>query len=341
MRFGLAVPTGTEGMIYPVPYADPDQAIELALLAERLGFDSVWGNDHLSTQAYVRAEFADAPRFYDPYVYLSYIAALTKTIKLATAVTVVTFRHPAVVAKQAMTLDQVSGGRFILGLGIGAYREETEIVWRDGIHRGRYAEEYMAACTELFAHRRASFHGEYIRFDDVESTPKGVQDRIPMLSGGNAAGSKERAARYGDGWIPACLTPVEMAQGLAEIRAVAEQAGRPLADGFDVAPQFGVAIGRTEEEAIATFERSQLHSHLESLSGSTLKGRQSDLVERNLVGTAEQIIEKIGRYREAGVTTLAGLLFASNDVAHTRDQMADFAENVIAAIRPNRSSTDA
>src|SRR3954469_24703330 len=110
MRFGLAVPTGTEGMIYPIPYADPEQAVELAVHAESLGFDSVWANDHVTTQAYVREEFPDPPRYYDPYIYLSFVAAQTATIKLATAITVMTFRHPVVLANQAMTLDQLSGG---------------------------------------------------------------------------------------------------------------------------------------------------------------------------------------------------------------------------------------
>src|SRR5262249_28655289 len=114
MRFGLAVPTGTEGMMYPVPYAGPDDAVRLAVEAEALGFDSVWGNDHVSTQAYVRAEFESPPRFYDPYIYLSFVAARTTTIRLATAVTVMTFRHPVVVAKMASTLDQLSHGRFAL-----------------------------------------------------------------------------------------------------------------------------------------------------------------------------------------------------------------------------------
>ena len=76
MRFGLGVPTGTEGLMYPVPYADPEQAVRLAVEAERLGFDSVWGNDHVTTQRYVRDEFPEPPRYYDPYLYLSYVAVL-------------------------------------------------------------------------------------------------------------------------------------------------------------------------------------------------------------------------------------------------------------------------
>jgi alkanesulfonate monooxygenase SsuD/methylene tetrahydromethanopterin reductase-like flavin-dependent oxidoreductase (luciferase family) len=184
----------------------------------------------------------------------------------------------------------------------------------------------------LFRQRRASYQGEYVNFTDVESYPKAVQDPLPMLSGGNALGSRQRAGQYADGWLPACLTPAEIAAGMAEVRAAADEAGRELPADFDVAPQLSVAIGRTQTEAMATFESSQLYKHMLSLSQSTLKGRQADWAERNLIGTAEQMIDQIGRYAEAGVTTLSGLLFASNDISHTIDQVSEFAETVIAVV---------
>lgn len=331
MRFGLGVPTGTEGMMYPVPYADPDDAVRIAVEAERLGFDSVWGNDHVTTQAYVRAEFSDPPRFYDPFLYLSYVAAQTTTLKVATAITVMTFRHPVVLAKMAATLDQLSHGRLLLGLGIGAYREETEAMYPGRkLHRGRYATEFLESLDVLLTERRASYSGEYISFTDVESYPKPVQAPMPVLSGGNAPGSKERAARYATGWIPACLTPDEVAAGVAEIRAMAAGAGRKLPATFDVAPQLSVSVGRTREEAWARFEKSQLYAHMRSLSESTLKGRQDSWFERNLIGTPDDIAEQIAKYEQAGVTTLSALLFAANDVEETLDMMAEFAETVIA-----------
>ncbi|MFF5235324.1 LLM class flavin-dependent oxidoreductase [Dactylosporangium sp. NPDC000521] len=330
MRFGLGVPTGTEGMMYPVPYADPDDAVRIAIEAERLGFDSVWGNDHVTTQAYVRAEFPDPPRFYDPYLYLSYVAAQTTTLKVATAITVMTFRHPVVVAKMAATLDQLSHGRLILGVGIGAYREETEAMYPGrSMHRGRYAKEFLESLDVLLTERRASYSGEYISFTDVESYPKPVQTPLPVLSGGNAPGSKERAAKYGTGWIPACLTPDEVAAGVAEIRDTAEKVGRTLPDTFDVAPQLSVSVGRTREEAWSRFEKSQLYAHMRSLSESTLKGRQDSWFERNLIGTPDDIAEQIAKYDQAGVTTLSALLFAANDVPETLDMMAEFSETVI------------
>ncbi len=331
MRFGLGVPTGTEGMMYPVPYADPDDAVRIAVEAERLGFDSVWGNDHVSTQAYVRAEFPDPPRFYDPFLYLAYVAAQTTTLKVATAITVMTFRHPVVVAKMAATLDQLSHGRLILGVGIGAYREETEAMYPGrSMHRGRYATEFLESLNVLLTERRAGYSGEYISFTDVESFPKPVQTPLPVLSGGNAPGSKERAAKYGTGWIPACLTPDEVAAGVAEIRETAEKVGRGLPDTFDVAPQLSVSVGRTREEAWSRFEKSQLYAHMRSLSESTLKGRQDSWFERNLIGTPDDIAEQIDKYEQAGVTTLSALLFAANDVPETLDMMAEFAETVIA-----------
>jgi probable F420-dependent oxidoreductase len=340
MKFGLGVPTGTEGLMYPVPYADPDQAVQIAVEAERLGFDSVWGNDHVTTQRYVRAEFDAPPRFYDPYLYLSFVAARTTRLRLATAITVMAFRHPVVAAKQAATLDQLSGGRFILGVGIGAYREETDAMWPGTtLHRGRQAEEFLASLETLLRDRRSSYQGEFIRFEDVESYPKPVQAPLPILSGGNAVGSKQRAARYGTGWLPAVLSPAEVAAGLADIRREAEAIGRELPADFDVAPQLSVAMGSSEADAMARFETTQLHQHMRSLSGSTLKGQQDGFAARNLVGSTAQIQDQVHAYAEAGVTTLSALLFACNTVAETYDQMARFAEEVIAPI--NAGTPDA
>jgi probable F420-dependent oxidoreductase len=339
MKFGFGVPTGTEGMMYPVPYADPEQAVMLAIEAERLGFDSVWGNDHVSTQGYVRAEFPEPPRFYDPYLYLSFVAAETTTLGLATAISVMSFRHPVVVAKQASTLDQLSRGRFILGVGIGAYREEAEAMWPgQALHRGRQADEFLRSMNVLLTERRASFDGEFISFRDVESYPKPRQAVLPVLSGGNADGSKERAARYATGWLPAVLSPDEIAQGVTQIGEIAQSAGRELPDDFEIAPQLSVGIGSTTERALSSFKETQLYKHMKSLSKSTLKDQQGGWEDRNLIGNPAHILERVDAYAQAGATTLSGLLFGCNTVEETLDAMADFAENVI---HPYRKLTEA
>ena len=331
VRFGLGVPTGTEGMMYPVPYATIGEAVELAVLAEQLGFDSVWGNDHLSTQEYVRREFSEPPNFFDPLGYLAFVAARTTRLRIATCILVLPFRHPVVAAKQLATLDHLSGGRLTVGVGIGAYREEYESLHPDhALHRGRYAEEALKAFDALFTQRRASFDGDYVRFDDVESFPKPVQSPLPFLSGGNSAGSRARAGRLVHGWLPACLTPEEVASGLSDVHAAADAVGRDLPPDFEVALQLGVSVAPTAAEARERFRRSQLHAHLESLSGSTLRDQQDDdLVVRNLVGTPDQVADRIAEYVDSGVDTFAGLLFACNTVAETREAMRVFSRDVM------------
>jgi len=330
ISFGLGVPTGAEGLMYPIPYADPGQAVALAVEAERLGFHSVWANDHIDTPRYVREAFDAPPRFYDPYGYLAYVAASTSRLRLATAITVMAFRHPVVLMKQAATLDQLSGGRFVLGLGIGAYRNESAVVAGAGLHRGRHADEYFAALATLQHDRRAAYAGELIEFADVESWPKGATGAIPVLSGGNAAGSRRRAARFADGWLPAGLLPDELRAGVADIRSIAAAEGRELPATFDVAPQFTVRLAATTAEARAAFERTQLRAHDISLASSTLQGRTDDWHERDLIGSPAEVVDRIGRYVDAGVTTFAGLLFAVDDVAETTEQMAWFADAVMA-----------
>lgn len=318
--------------MYPSPFASVADAIESAVLAETLGFDSVWGNDHLNTPRYVRERHSTPPTFLDPWSYLAHVSGRTSRIGLATGVTVLPFRHPMVLAKQAATLDQVSGGRLILGVGIGAYREEFAARWagRD-LHRGEFAREALEALDLLFTQRRASYHGEWISFDDVESFPKPLQRRLPVLSGGNSPGSRRRAALLATGWMPGCLRPTEVEVGLADIHTQAADAGRAL-DGFEVALQVGVTLGSSMEEAVQAFSASEFCEHLRSLAGSTLANQQDDLVARNLVGTPQDVAEQIQQYRQAGVTTLAGLVFTAASAAEMNDAMTAFMKEVAPAI---------
>jgi probable F420-dependent oxidoreductase len=331
VKFGVGVPTATEGLMYPVPYASIEDAVELAVMAEELGFESVWGNDHIASQRYVQAQFDDPPNYYDPLGYLAFVSAKTARIRLATCVIVLPFRHPVVAAKQLATLDHLSGGRLVVGVGIGAYREEFEALQPGvALHRGRYAEEAIRSLQLLFTQRRASFDGEYIRFADVESYPKPRQPVLPILSGGNSAGSKDRAARLGQGWLPACLTPDEVAAGISEIRKTAADSGRELPAGFEVALQVGVAVGGTAEAAAGQFESSHIYTHMRSLSKSTLKDQRiGDFAARNLIGTPDQIAEQVRRYAAAGVDCLAGLLFAANTMAETVEQIRLFRDEVM------------
>lgn len=333
MKFGIGLPTCTEGLMYPVPFADLSDVIAVGQEAEDLGYYAVMGNDHLTTPRYVRRAFDRPPRFYEPLVVYAFLAARTGRIRLMTGAVVLPLREPVLLAKQAATLDLASNGRVILGLGVGAYREELEAVWpdRSRARRGELADEMVVALKRLFAARVASFSGRYVRFEDVELHPKPLQDPLPVYAAGNAPEAARRAGRYCEGWLPAVLTPDEIRQGLELVRAGAREAGRELT-GFEVAPQLVVAVGLRSEEARDRLRRSQLFRHLVSLRRSTLRAQDLNRVEeRCLVGTPDEICRQVEAYRAAGATHLSGLLFAADTLEEFRAQMRLFAREVVAA----------
>jgi probable F420-dependent oxidoreductase len=334
VRFGVHIPTCIEGMMYPVPFAGAADILPTALLCERLGFDSVWGNDHMTTQRYVQREFADPPNFFEPLVTFSYCAARTTRLRFATGVIVLPMRSMPVLAKQVATLDQLSGGRVMLGVGTGAYREEYEALFPDAraVRRGTIVEEGMQALRLLFTERRATFRGQTVRFEEVECFPKPVQDPLPIYAGGNHPEVRRRAGQYAQGWMPAVLSPEEIRRGVEDVHRAAAAAGRDPAR-IDIAPQFAVSIGRTHEEAVRRFRASQLFKHLESLKRSTLREQTGGFDARNLIGSPAEISERIRVYERAGVTTLSAMLFVAGSVAEMQDAIELFGQDVLPNFR--------
>jgi probable F420-dependent oxidoreductase len=318
-------------MLYPVPFARPEDVVRVAVEAERLGYYEVMGNDHMTTQKYVRQRWPDPPSFYELLMTYSYCAAHTTRIRLMTGVIVMPMRHPVLLAKQVATLDQYSKGRVILGVGVGAYREEFEATHphlKDA-PRSELVEEGIRAVRLLFTERRASFQGQHYQFDDVEMYPKPVQLPLPIFSAGNAEGSIRRAAELCEGWLPAAVGHERIAQGRDKLFAYAEAAGRDPAT-ISIAPQVVVCIGRTVEAAEKSFKRSQVYEHLVSLQQSTLKGVDiSSYVKVNLIGSVDEVSERIEKYRAAGADHLSGLLFVGNSVDDMIEQMQLFSETVM------------
>jgi probable F420-dependent oxidoreductase len=334
MRFGVHIPTCIEGMMYPVPFAKPSDILPTALLCEELGFDSVWGNDHMTTQRYVQQEFAEAPNFFEPLITFSYCASRTTRLRFATGIIVLPMRNMPVLAKQVATLDQLSGGRLILGVGAGAYREEYEALFPDarGVRRGTIVDEGMQALRLLFTERKATFRGSTVHFEEVECFPKPAQEPMPIYAGGNHPEVRRRAGQYGQGWMPAVLSPEEIARGIEDVHRAAAAAGRDGA-AIDIAPQFAVSIGRTREEADRRFRGSQLFKHLESLKKSTLREQTGGFEQRNLIGSPEEISERIRAYERAGVTTCSGMLFVAGSVAEMREAIELFGREVLPNFR--------
>lgn len=331
LTVSAGLPTGMEGLTYPIPFSDPATVLAIALHAEKLGYHSVWGNDHMTTQHYVRAEFAAPPRFWEPLVTYAFLAARTTTLRFGTGVLVTPMRRDIVpMAKQIATLDHFSGGRIEIGVGVGAYREEFLALRPEGdAHRGDMVAESVAALRVLFRDRVASFEGRYYRFRDVELAPKPLQPRLMIYYGGNSRAHLPRVARDGDGWLPAGIHVERLRADVAELHRLAEAAGRDPAT-IEVAPQFIVRLARTRAEAVARFRASQMARHLESLRKSTLKEQGAHSHEEiNLIGTPAEVIDKAQALRAAGVTHLLGLYFAGDEPADVMDQMEFFARDVM------------
>ena len=330
MKFGVALPTGYEGLIFPPPFSSPESITRIAVEAERLGYNSVLPNDHFSTQNYVRRMVDRPPNYFDPFLSLTYVAAHTERIRLITGVIVLPLRDPATVAKQAATLDHFSKGRLTLGVGIGAYREEFLAVHpeRRGWNRGEIVTEGIKAIRTLFEERDASFEGKFWSFRDVQMYPKPLQQPMPIYVGGNAEGNLVRAAELAHGWLPAVMSPREIRQGFAKIQELAARVGRDLT-GFEVAPQLSISVGKTQQDAEAKFLASHAYKHIVSLKESTLKGQQGESETRNLIGSPAQIVDRIGEYQDAGVTEITGLIFSVDTVDEFVDSMGAFASDVM------------
>ena len=149
-----------------------------------------------------------------------------------------------------------------------------------------------------------------------------------MYSGGNALETRRRAAELCEGWLPAVLSADEIRSGVDDIHKFADSVNRDYTK-IDVALQLVVTLGKTHEQAADKFRASQLYKHMESLKQATLRGQRGGYEERSLMGTTEEICQQVRSYQQAGVTTLAALLFTEPTVDDTLESMETFAKQVI------------
>jgi probable F420-dependent oxidoreductase len=334
LRFGVGIPNCREGLYFPPFFASPTEIIQIAQTAEEVGFYSVWVNDHFTPPRYVKELWDRPPNFYEPLITLATLASVTETVRLAIGVAVMPVRNPVILAKQAATLDVFSGGRFILAVGLGAYREEFEKVHPalTQVSRKTLLEEGVEAVKALLTQPRASYHGRYVKFHEVELFPKPVQDPFPIYMGGNAEDVVRRVGAIGDGWLAAGLTPQEIARGRAVIEEYAVKNGRNPA-AIDIAPQYAVSIAHTHEDAVAKYKSTALYRHRQSLQTATYRGLNIQRVEeRNLIGTPHEILERLDQLARVGVTHPAALIFASKTVKEMIDAMTLFAKEVIPSV---------
>jgi probable F420-dependent oxidoreductase len=227
-------------------YAEPRLIVDTARAADELGFRALWTSDHLLAPSTL-PQFA---RVFEPLVVLAHVAAVTTRIRLGTSVIVLPMRSPFVVAKQAATLDAVSGGRLILGVGVGSYGDEYTNVHADFASRGKRLDEAIRLFRHLWAGRREPFVGTFYGFEDGVFEPLPPQgERLTLLIGGRSDAALRRAGREADIWQTTTVGPDAFPTAIAKIRA--EPRGARVEVGSVYAFNEGVAAAQA---AVRTWE---------------------------------------------------------------------------------------
>jgi probable F420-dependent oxidoreductase len=334
MKFSVCLATGYEGLAYPIPFCAPQELVKTAQLCERLGYDAVWGNDHMTTQHYVREIFPGTPpNFFEPLITLAMVAQATTTLRVGTALLVLPMREPVYLAKQVTTIDQMSSGRFMMAVGLGAYREEFE-AWAgrraNEFRRGDMMDEGLKAFRTLMNDKVSNHDGHYYSFANVELFPKAVQNPFPIYIGGHNIAAVERAASVGAGWLPGWRPFHELDERIKQLKSKAHQLERDPSQ-IEIAPQFSLLIGKTNEEAEQTYMKSGLVAHRVSLAYT---GRDPmHQVTANLVGSPQSIIDKINVLKGIGVDHCAAMVLAVNSLQEYNEQVQWFAEEVMTHVR--------
>jgi probable F420-dependent oxidoreductase len=217
--------------------ARPEYVAAFARMAEEAGCDSIWTAEHVVVPDDYRSSYpyrADgrmaltgADAIPDPLDWLAFVAGITTSVRLATGMLILPEHNPVILAKRLATVDALSGGRVLAGVGVGWLREEADAVGVPFEERGARTDEYIAAMRALWRERPASFDGKFVRFSGVWSSPPPAQPGgVPIVIGGHSPAAIRRAARLGDGFYPIGVGPEELAAVLARMRRQAEEAGR-------------------------------------------------------------------------------------------------------------------
>lgn len=301
------------------PMASPEALRALAQRAEDLSFASVWVSDHVILPRQVESfypyaadgvpTFTPDQPYYDPIATLNFLAGCTQNLRLGTHVLILPYRNPVVTAKMLATLDVLSGGRLILGAGVGWMEEEFKALGLNNFdQRGAVSNEYLRLFKELWTKDHPEFHGEHYQLSGAGFQPKPVQKpHPPIWIGGHTGPAIRRAAELGDGWMPiglrppAILEPEELAGKIARLRTLTVRAGRP------------------EDAVSVCFSTDVLFQDTPSLDRRMMSGRP------------EQIAADLRQYQDLGVGNFI-FSFPSDSQTGQREAMERFSRQVMPLI---------
>jgi probable F420-dependent oxidoreductase len=251
--------------------ASIEDLAQIAEAADQLGYHHLTCSEHIALPAAEQGR--RGTRYWDPLATLGYLAARTRRIRLATHVLVLAYHHPLEIAKRYGTLDKVSNGRLILGVGVGSLKEEFDLIGAPFDDRGPRADDALRALRASLSVPQPAYHGEFYSFSDMVVDPCAVQDRVPIWIGGRTLRSLRRAATLADGWAPfnVRLSQVRDWLGRFEIRPGFEVALPPPApmDPINEPEQTRDILAETAAHGAtiisATFTHTSLRHYLENL----------------------------------------------------------------------------
>jgi probable F420-dependent oxidoreductase len=210
--------------------ADPDVAAEVAQLAEDLGFESLWTGEHVVLPD-PQAPPSPAPPLtpmLHPSTSLAWVAAVTEEIRIGTGITLIAQRNPLVLAKEMASLDVLSGGRLIMGIGAGYLEAEFDALGIPFAERGRRTDEYIRVLRELWSSEAPEFDGEFTRFSGIQSRPRPARrERLPIHAGGMSPAGYRRAVTSCQGWYGFAMDLESTAESLDAIEAMEDRLERP------------------------------------------------------------------------------------------------------------------
>jgi len=298
----------------------PAEQFELVRRVEALGFESVWTGDHVSFHN----------PMYEALTLLATYIPITSRIRLGTAVYLLALRTPAIAAKITSTLDALSGGRLIFGVGVGGENpKEFEVVGVPHGERGARVTEGIDVVRTLWRDTPASFRGRFTQFEGVSLDPKPVQKPGPPIwIGGRSDAALTRAGRQGDGWVSYVVQAERYAQSVAKIRAAAR--GRSL-DSFAFAHLGFITVGRDWESAKAVWAQALTKRYAQDFEPLARK--------YGIIGTPEQCAEQIARFEAAGCNYM--IANPIGDPKDERDQVERIAADVLPLLRSGSATKGA
>jgi probable F420-dependent oxidoreductase len=293
--------------------------MDAARRAESLGYDAIWAADRIVIPWEIRTRYPysvdeqfivppDRP-FLEPLTCLAFLAGCTARVRLGISVLVLPYRHPLYWGKVATTIDHLSKGRLILGVGVGWMVEEFDALGAPFRERGAVSDEQLEAIERLWRDERPRFEGRFFRFRDIAFFPKPLQrPRIPVWVGGEGERAQRRAGRYGDAWFPyfVRITPPELARRFERVRQVATDVKR---EPEEVALACCMPIEVTEEPVPQDAER--------------------------LRGSPDQLVVALRRFERIGVQHI-GLQFMVPSWPRRLEQIERFAQEVLPEFAPSR-----